>query len=431
MSETSKKSSVIQAVKAVAVLVIICLVCVALLALFNDVFYISDEERARRAELKINKSLKEVYPNFEQDASFDGTLNSQFATNPSYGSVSKAVKSTDGAFIIAASDAGVGYGKTPLTVLVAISKDAEIVAWKISDGGAETQLDNLKGVEKSWYIGQNISSAFEMQKVAGTTMSSRAIYNAIQMACFYAINALHLGSNPEGDAKEAVTALLASNNVTGVELTTVVGVLNATVTKDKKISDYLSDGADTVSYMFTGKNGETEITAYVYGAEENLKLVVLHGADVFTSENVTSADAIYGKALAFRYVSMTFAGATLSAAIVEADSTSANGEMVYTVVGFAGKGYVPGKYTLKVTVENVEGAGSVKAIEVVVSGYAPYDLPESDANILATSGLIGATSATVDGMYNANKVSGVTQSANIITVAVKAVLAQYDADIAE
>lgn len=431
MNETKKKGSAIQAVKAVAVLVVICLVCVALLALCNDIFYISDEERARRAELKINQSLVEVYPDFVQDTSFNGKLDSAYASNPAYGNVSKVVKSTDGTYIIAASDLGNGYGKVPVTVLVAISKDAKVVAWKVSDGGAETQLDNLKGVNQTWYIGEEISSGFDMQKVAGTTMSSRAIYYAIQMACFYATNALHLGSNPEADARNAATEVLASNGVTGVELTAVVGVLNATVADGKTIADYLSDGSDTISYMFGGTDGEKKVSAYVYGTDDSRKVIVVDGAQVFASANVTSADAIYNKAAAFRYVSTDFAGKTLNSAIVATDTTSVAGATVYTVVGFTTAGYDPGNYTLKVTVANNGGVGTVQNIEVLVSGYAPYTKPESDANILAISGLQGATSATVESMYNANKVSGVTQSANIITVAVKAVLAQFDAGIAE
>ncbi len=58
-----KRGTVLQALKAIAVLVVICLVCGALLALCNDIFYISPEERARREEAKINAALKEVYPN--------------------------------------------------------------------------------------------------------------------------------------------------------------------------------------------------------------------------------------------------------------------------------------------------------------------------------------------------------------------------------
>ena len=430
MNETKKYGAAIQAIKAVTVLLVICVVCVLLLSIFNDVFYISDEERARRAEIKINKSLVEVYPDFVQDTSFDGKLNSQFATHPTYGTVSKVVKSTDGTFIIAASDKGLGWGSAPITVLVAISKEAKIVAWKISDGGAETQLDNLKGVNANWYIGTEISASFAEQKVAGTTKSSDAVYNAIQMACYYAINALNLGSNPEADAKDAAMAVLEANGVTGVELETVAGVLTTTVDDDgKSVADYLSDGDDTISYVFKGMDGDNQVYAYVYGTQ-NAKVIVVDGTDVFTSSNVTEEDAIYNKAVAFRYVTVEFVGATFNVAIVETDTTTVSGATVYTVLGYSTRGYLPGNYTLKVTVANVGGVGTVQDIKVLVSGYAPYTQPEEEANALANGGLVGATLEDIETFYNENKVGGVTQSANIITAAVKAVLAQFDAGIA-
>ena len=53
---------------------------------------------------------------------------------------------------------------------------------------------------------------------------------------------------------------------------------------------------------------------------------------------------------------------------------------------------------------------------------------ESDTEKLITS-LVGATSATIDSVYESDKVSGATQSANLITVAVKAVLADFDANV--
>ena len=159
----------------------------------------------------------------------------------------------------------------------------------------------------------------------------------------------------------------------------------------------------------------------------------MYGTEVFTSANVTEADAIYNKAVAFRYAAVEFAGKTFNAAIVETDTTSVADATVYTVVGFASAGYTPGNYTLKVTVANVGGVGTVQAIEVIVSGYASYNISEEIANVLANGALIGATSATIDAVYADNQTvfAGVTQSANIITIAVKAALAQFDAGLAE
>ena len=133
-----KRGTVLQALKAIAVLVVICLVCGALLALCNDIFYISPEERARREEAKINAALKEVYPNLENPETIK--INKNFETYGAYGSVSKVVKSADGAYIIAAKGNG-GYGGVPITVLIAIDPSAKIVAWKVSDAGQETWMN--------------------------------------------------------------------------------------------------------------------------------------------------------------------------------------------------------------------------------------------------------------------------------------------------
>ena len=81
------------------------------------------------------------------------------------------------------------------------------------------------------------------------------------------------------------------------------------------------------------------------------------------------------------------------------------------------------------TVAEENGAGKVTAITMVNNGFVPGDPSEENANKLLTS-LVGATSATVDGIYTSDHVAGATQSANLITVAVKAALAQFDATVA-
>jgi len=265
MNDT-KKATVLQAVKAIAVLVIICLVCGGVLALCNDLFYISDEERARREELKINKNLVEVYPNFVQDTSFDGKLDKNFTVHDTYGSVSKVVKSTDGTYIIAAGGNG-GYGGKPVQVLVAVDKTAKIVAWKISDVGGETQIDSafIKN-SASWYIGQEISTDIPREKIANSTMSSTAINNAIKMASYYAMNVLHLGSNPEADAKAALMELLGDEYADYVFTTSL----------DSEYLAACAVGDNVLSYYFEGKKeGSESLVAYVFNVETEPLVVVL------------------------------------------------------------------------------------------------------------------------------------------------------------
>lgn len=283
MNDT-RKSTVLQAVKAIAVLVIICLVCGALLALCNDLFYISDEERARREELKINKNLVEVYPDFVQDTSFDGKLDKNFAVHDSYGSVSKVVKSTDGTFIIAAGGKG-GYGGKPVQVLVAVDKDAKIVAWKISDVGGETQIDSaFINNSAAWFIGQEISTDISFEKVGGSTMSSTAINNAVKMASYYAMNVLHLGSNPEADARAALTELLGDDYADYVFTTSL----------DSEYVAACAVGENVLSYYFEGtKEGAESLVAYVFNVETEPAVVVLR--DGLTHDERLQETAVVAK----------------------------------------------------------------------------------------------------------------------------------------
>ncbi|MCM1194903.1 MAG: FMN-binding protein, partial [Firmicutes bacterium] len=267
--KTMRKGTVLQAVKAIAVLVVICLVCAALLALCNDVFYISDAERNRRAEAKINAALKDVYPNLEDPVSL--TINKNFKTNASYGSVQKVVRSKDGAYVIAAEGIG-GYGGS-IVVLVAIDKNAEIVGWKVSDRGLETWMDKVEP-HTEWYVGEQISTDLPLLQ-AGATYSSTALNNAMKMASYYAMNVLNLGSNPEKDAKDALAALLADTAYADYEWTTSLDTEYRTASN----VTYGAEDANvtaTLSYYFEGtKASAQDLAAYAFVVGEEIQVVVV------------------------------------------------------------------------------------------------------------------------------------------------------------
>lgn len=272
-----KRGTVLQAFKAIAVLVVICLVCGALLALCNDIFYISPEERARREEAKINAALKEVYPNLENPETIK--INKNFETYGAYGSVSKVVKSADGAYVIAAKGNG-GYGGVPITVLIAISPEAKIVAWKVSDAGQETWM-NLVEPHTEWYVGEQISTDLPVLS-AGASYSSLALNNAIKTASYYAMNVLNLGSNPQKDAEDAIAALLAD---------TAYADYTFAVSSDLKYRAALSDENNAMSYFFVGsKEGASEtLDAYVYNVEAQAQVVILKGNLGYAARHEASA----------------------------------------------------------------------------------------------------------------------------------------------
>lgn len=280
--KTMKRGTIIQAVKAIAVLVCICLVCGVLLALCNDIFFISDAERERRAEAKINAALKEVYPDLENPVTM--SINKDYKTNAAYGSIQKVVKSADGAYVIAAEGIG-GYGGS-IVVLVAINKDAKIVAWQVSDGGGETYLDDVKQ-HKDWYVGEQISTDIELLRHSGATYTSTALNNAIKMASYYAMNVLNLGENPEADAKKAIAEVLADTPYADYELVTN---LDANYRADSAVT-YTVEGENvtaSLSYYFTGsKEGEQDIAAYAFIVGDEIKVVV-------AKDNVSHADRLNG-----------------------------------------------------------------------------------------------------------------------------------------
>lgn len=304
--KTMKKGTILQAVKAIAVLVCICLVCGALLALCNDIFHISDEERARREEAKINASLAEVYPELTNPQSL--AINGEYGANAIYGSIKKVVRSEDGTYIIAAEGIG-GYGGS-ITVLVVIGTDAKIINWKISDVGGETYANNVMQ-HTDWYKGEEISTDIEFMKHGGATMTSTALNNAIKMASYYAMNVLNLGENFEGDARKAVADKLAATAYADYTFTTVA---------DNK--DYMAkvlngiEGAADGSYYFVGtKAGENDIEVYALRTEEGIDVVVLRSGLIHSARIDDSAILFASEPAeenAERVAQMTLAAQTLS-----------------------------------------------------------------------------------------------------------------------
>lgn len=415
-----EKSTVIQAVKAIAVLVVICLVCCLLLALCNDLFYISDED-------KFNRALSKVYPGtFTRDTSFPQEPDSKFAQNATYGSILNVYKSTDGNYILQSKGIG-GFSSGTVTIYVAINAaDATIVGWSVESNEGQSFIGNINATaQKTWYVGTRVDGDLSLGNnyVQGTTMSSTAVNNAINMAAYYCMNALKVGSNPEGEAKEAALALLGAD-FANYELAGAGNVLTAKI-GDDTVSSLLSDGADTISYYFRATGDKGDVQVFVYGEDENRKIVALTDGGIVKSENVADGDAIVGKIQTNKIASYTFGSYTAYAVITGAEA--AEGKTVYTVAGLK-ISTVPNTYVLKVTVANDNGVGKVEAIEAATNGYVPGAPAQPDADKLLTS-LVGATSATIDGTYNSDKVAGATQSANLITVAVKAALADFDANV--
>lgn len=280
-----KRGTIIQAVKAIAVLVCICLVCGALLALCNDLLYVSDD-------VKTSRKMQKVYPGFS--LAEEPAVDAAGATTP-YGTVQKIYKSTDGAYVFQSTSNGVGFSGGNVTLLVAVSGGTEpaIAGWTILDNAGQSFIANIKpNYEKKWHIGSSITEVqptvapnTNAGKGSGATYTENAIANAINAACYYAINTLKLVSTPESEAKDAIVALLA-DKAAGYNFVSLTD------------TDYFAAckaGEKELSFYFEGtKDGATPLAVFVYGEDDNRQIVVvddsLSHADRLTANVVASTD---------------------------------------------------------------------------------------------------------------------------------------------
>lgn len=411
----NKKATILQAVKAVAVLVVICLVCCLLLSVFNDLLYISDEDR-------FNRSMAKIYPDFKPDASFDGKLDDANKT-AAFGEVKKVLRSTDGTYIVEALGTG-GYNGGSVTLYVVVGADAKIISWAVKENVAQSYINRIPSdAGTRWYVGKEVSNTLDLEMSGATVvLTSTAINNAVNMAALYCRTALKLGKNPEADAKTAVLALLGESFASYELVTAKLLGAGSKVDGDTTVKALLTDGDNAPAYLFVGEGESGRATGYVYGEGESMKVVAFGGGER-KLQGLEESDALVGKVSDFDgKLFCTKFGSYNAYGYV---SNQANG--VYTVSGIQ-SGTMPTTYVLTVTISTDNGAGKVDGITLTMDGYEPGAPDQGDANKLVTS-LVGATLANFNDKYN-EKVSGATESANLIAVAVKAALTDFDARLA-
>ena len=418
MAEKTKKPAnpaLIAAVKAVAVLVCICVVCVALLAVCNEFLYIDDEERFSRA-------MRDVYSGYVPADGFEADLT--HASAPT-GSIENVYKSTDGVYIIEALGND-GYQGGTVTLYVLINPDATIKSWAIKENTLQSYIARVPSdAGTKWYVGKRVDEEFVKDMTGATVIKTTdAIYNAVKAAAWYCLNTESVKNelgliDKEGLARDAVKQLLG-DGYADYDFAPV-NVSSATVDGTKSVADALSDDADKLSYLFrVSKDGDV-LFAYVYG-EETLKIVAVKDGEILSkSEGVEDTDAIVANILANRIYTFTFGSYNAYAILTNA------AEGVYTVAGLK-VGTTPNTYVLEVTiVADTDGKGKVEKIELTTDGdgWEP-GVPQDNANKLVTS-LKGARLDNIDSLYTDNKVSGATQSADLIRAAVQAALTAFDA----
>lgn len=279
MSE--KSSSFVTSLKTISVLLVICIVCGALLALCNDLFYIDEEEKFKRA-------MQKVYPEFDPDTSVSETPLADFKNLAGVGNVSKVYASKDGTYILESTGVG-GFSSGTVTMYVAIggkNPDVQIKSLVVTGNVGQSWMAKVgqKELDKA-YVGKNIKDIAAVQfgadyKLGGTTYTSTAILNAVKAAVNYCVTALKLVSTPESEARDAAVALLD-----GYTLTTVV---------DEAYTTELG-----ASFYFTGtKDGADNLDVYVFGDKESghqivaVKAGLKHADRILDTAVVAKSDGI-------------------------------------------------------------------------------------------------------------------------------------------
>ncbi len=431
MEKTKKPANpaLIAAVKAVAVLVIICLVCVILLALCNDLLYVSDEE-------KLAHSMSKIYPDYgEGDKEFNETfkLDSSNATN-SYGSVVDVKKAADGAYVLTAKGGG-GYKGTVTVYLVVkeegegSSKDAKIKAWTIKESDGETLLANITNTHRStWYVGKSIteytseSFSVDNNKVSNTTMSSKAINNAVKAACEYCISVLELVTTPESEAIKAVSALAEGYTFT--------------IVTDSDGYEAYTVGENKLSFYLEGTKADADtLEAYVYGTDENRQIVIvksglthdelLAAEPVAKSENATAEVVDKVKSLShFEYVigkmheGFQYTGTAELDAGLASDSkygtvnkvyNGADGAVVIEATGNGG--FESGTVTINVVIGT---DGKVEGWYILSSEKQSFIDNITSAWDTVSSWYVGTEASEAEIALGDNKVNGTTYSSTAI-----------------
>ena len=276
MAEGNKKSmnpALKQSIIAVAVLVVICLVCGLLLALCNDLLYVSDE-------VKLSRAMQKIYKDYGNgDKEFNEANKNFAAVSNNYGIITDVKKAEDGAYVISAKGGGGYKGTVTLYVVVKQTEDksdAIIKAWTIKEHDGETFLGNITSKQQSsWYVGKSVkdleedSFALSNNKVAGTTLSSTAINNAIKAACQYCKDT-GIAQGADDKAKQEIIELLENNGISGYTF--------AKVTDADGFSEFtIDDGALlALSFYFEGTKADTDsLEAYVYGEGDDIQIVVV------------------------------------------------------------------------------------------------------------------------------------------------------------
>ena len=172
-----KESAVRTMVVPVVVLVVICIVCSAILAALNSVTAPIIEENAR---LQTLQSYVSVLPDGTDAASL-----TEFENLTTSG-VTGAVSTPDGA--IAVQAAAAGYSGNAVTVYVAFDAAGNITDLLVDAStqtagiGSKTSEESFTAGFVGWNAAEPVANGAPVDAIAGATVSSNAVYAAVNAA---------------------------------------------------------------------------------------------------------------------------------------------------------------------------------------------------------------------------------------------------------
>lgn len=421
-----KKGTIIQAVKAIAVLVCICLVCGALLALCNDIFYISDDER-------FNRSMAKIYPELDINKTEKVQIVNEFKSNTSYGEI-KSIVTDKTVYIIEALGTG-GYqdGTVTLYVIVDIAT-ATVKSWTVKENDKQSYIDRVPSkAGTTWYVGKDVSNVLELEMTGATVkLTSNAICNAINMAAFYCRSALGVGKDLAKEAEDNIKALLG-DGYADYEFSAV------TITP---FATYAKVDTNELQFMFTATKADADsLLCYVYnnGTADSI-VVVKQSSNLAERTVVKTSEGAEQLGEAVAKFNMTSKVLGLKADDSKAntaflyETTDNEGETTYKIVSIKRSGDMPKSYVLTVVVEaNDAASGKIKSITIDEDGTEIYPTENTNKLVIGKH-LIGTTSETVvsaaTANYHKDPQTAATQSANMITIAAVMALQEYDAKLA-
>lgn len=168
-----------QTFKCIMVLLVIALISGGLLAIFSDVFSVSEEERTLRA-------IKSIYgEEIAYETVFDADTDADSYAATDAGFIEKAYLLADGNYLIKATGKN-GYKSGTVTLWGVVSTDG--------DAAAITKL-SVASYEQQTLMSKFDSKTLDKAKdddivVSGATFSSAAINNAVAAIRHYADNSL-------------------------------------------------------------------------------------------------------------------------------------------------------------------------------------------------------------------------------------------------